>query len=102
MTGTWVVGSNATVLLLAWRVLSWVNSQFKERDLRIEAAHALAKLTEEVVRKEFNDYKLHVAERYATKDGVNDGMARLEKGLSELKDLINQMLLEERRDRERT
>lgn len=99
-TLTWVIGSNAVILGIAWRVLSWVNGQFKDRDLRIEAALALARMTEEAAKKEVNDFKVHVAERYATKDGVGEGFKRVEKSVDEVKELLNKLLIEERRARE--
>ncbi|MBN9304135.1 MAG: hypothetical protein BGO82_17305 [Devosia sp. 67-54] len=100
MTGTvswetllWVIGSNGVVLVVAWRILDWIGKQLSDRDLKIEAESARAKMIEKGLEDALAEFRTHVAERYATKDGVSDGLGRVEASLRELKDLINQMLL---------
>lgn len=82
----WVISSNAVILVIAWRLLSWVNSQFRERDGRIDA-----------LKEALAHYKAKAAETFASKDGVNQGLQRVEKSIDEMKELVNQLLLEERR-----
>lgn len=100
MTGTvswetllWVIGSNATVLLVAWRILSWVGGQFKDRDLKIEAESARAKMVEKALEAALQELRVHLAERYATKDGMTTALSRIEESVKEVKDLMHQMLL---------
>ena len=103
MTGTvswetllWVIGSNVTVLIVAWRILQWIGAQLKDRDLKIEAEHARAVLVEKNLEEALANFKVAVAEKYATKDGVRDGMERLEQAIKEVKDLLHQILIAEK------
>jgi len=100
MTGTvswetllWVIGSNGVVLVVAWRILTWVGGQFRDRDLKIEAESARASMVEKNLEDALSAFKITVAEKYATKDGVRDGMERLEQAIKEVKDLLHQMLI---------
>ena len=61
--------------------------------LRAEAVEARAKLAEETMSRDFNAYKLHVAEQYATKDNMTQAMDRVSRELRDLKELLNQVLL---------
>lgn len=40
------------------------------------------------LQKEISEFKLHVAEKYVTKDEMKDHLDRIEKSLDEIKDLV--------------
>jgi len=52
----------------------------KEQSLRIEAVHARAGQAE----TDLNQYKVHAAERFATKDGVSQAIDRMEAAVERL------------------
>ena len=98
MTGTvtwevllWVVGivggagaAVAAFLFWLWGIVKALRDDFDKelegRDLKIEAVHAKVSLQD----AEFNEYKVHAAERFATKDGVTQAIDRMEAAVERL------------------
>jgi hypothetical protein len=81
------------------------DADMKALVLRIEAESARAKLIEDAILKEVGDYRAHAAETFASKEGVNAGLKRVEDALQRmgnqvdtsvknLTDRIDRMLLE--------
>ena len=98
MTGTvtwevlaWVVGlitaagfGVAAFLFWVWRLVQAIRAEndtsLREQSLRIEAVHARAGQAE----ADLNEYKVHAAERFATKDGVSQAIDRMEAAVERL------------------
>lgn len=87
----WVVGvitiAGGTVagfLFWVWRLVSAFNAKLAERDTAAQLEKERAKLAEETLRREFNEYKIHAAEKYATKDGVTQAIGRMEAAVEKL------------------
>ncbi len=81
----WVIGlifaagaAVAGFLFWVWRLVSSFNSQLDERDTAAQLEKERAKMVEEELRRDLNDYKVHVADKYATKDGVSAAVGRVE------------------------
>lgn len=87
----WVVGiigaagmGVAGFLFWVWRLVQGLRAEWEEelkaRDLRLEAL--LARLN--AMQAEHNEYRVHVAEKFATKDGVTQAITRMEAAVEEL------------------
>lgn len=81
----WVVGliiaaGGVVTGFLFWvyRLVTAFNKALGERDTAAQLEKERAKLVEEELRRELNDYKVHVAEKFATKDGVTAAVNRVE------------------------
>jgi hypothetical protein len=87
----WVVslifGAGAAVagfLFWVWRIVVGFNRALDERDTAAQLEKERAKLVEEDLRRELSDYKIHAAERFATKDGVTQAIGRMESAVERL------------------
>ena len=81
----WVVGlvlgaGGAVAAFLFWvyRLVQGLRAEMGERDAAALLEKERAKLVEDDLRRELNEYKVHVAERFATKDGVTAAVSRVE------------------------
>ena len=81
----WIVGlmlgaSGGVAAFLFWvyRLVSGLRVEMGERDSAAQLEKERAKLVEDELRREINDYKVHVAEQFATKDGVTAAVNRVE------------------------
>lgn len=81
----WVVGlvigaggGVAAFLFWVYRLVQGLRSEMSERDSAAQLEKERAKLVEDDLRRELNDYKVHVAEKFATKDGVTAAVNRVE------------------------
>lgn len=63
-----------------WFLWSRIEGAKKEASLRAEAAHALASTT----KAELADHKLHVAEKYVTKEGMSEQTERIMNAISDV------------------
>lgn len=81
----WVVGlvlsaggGVAAFLFWVYRLVQGLRSEMRERDSAAQLEKERAKMVEDELRRELNDYKVHVAEKFATKDGVTAAVNRVE------------------------
>lgn len=102
MTGTvtwevllWIVGivfsagvAVAGFLLWVWNIVKGLradwDTELADRDLKIEAVNERAKLIENDLRREVNEYKQHAGETFATKTGVTGAVERVESAVGRL------------------
>jgi len=56
----------------------------KERDTTAQLEKERAKIVEDALRKELADFRQHVGETYATKEGVNTGIGRVETAVRDI------------------
>lgn len=63
-----------------WFLWSRIDGAKKEASLRAEAAHALASTT----KAELAEHKLHVAEKYVTKEGMSEQTDRIMKAINDV------------------
>lgn len=87
----WVVGivfaaglAVAGFLLWVWRLVSRFNDALAERDSAAQLEKERAKMIEQDIRNELNEYRVHVAEKFATKDGVTQAIGRMEAAVERL------------------
>lgn len=71
-------GVVAGFLFWVYRLVQAFNKALGERDTAAQLEKERAKLVEDELRRELNDYKVHVAEKFATKDGVTAAVNRVE------------------------
>jgi ubiquinone biosynthesis protein UbiJ len=71
-------------LFWVWRLLSAFNAKLAERDTAAQLEKERAKIAEETLRRELNEYKVHAAEKYATKDGMTQAIGRMESAVERL------------------
>lgn len=87
----WLGGTGAAVLGLAWRILSWVLAQLKDRDEAIitakkDAEEKIEHLSASALQteKHLSEYKTHVAETYVTKSGMAEQTDRIMKAINDV------------------
>lgn len=68
--------------------IAGLTAQLRERDTTAQLEKERAKLVEDGLRKELSDFRQHVGETYATKEGVTSGIGRVE---SAVKDIASQL-----------
>lgn len=66
------------------------NAQIRERDTAGQLEKERAKLIESELAKELSEYKVLVAERYATKDGVTAAVGRMEQAIERLTSMVHE------------
>lgn len=66
------------------------NAQIRERDTAGQLERERAKLIESELAKELSEYKVLVAERYATKDGVTAAVGRMEQAIERLTSMVHE------------
>ena len=97
----WVVGIIVTAgsgvaifLFWVWRGVSAIKADWgkdlEARDIKIAAVDARAAQTEEMLRKEINDYRQHAGETFATKSGVSTAIDRLEGSVTRMAHQVEQ------------
>lgn len=107
MTGTvtwevliWIGGLLLASLLTWWRITSWVLTEFRKRDERVNqlekevgiaigAADARAKLAEDELRRSLADHKLYAAETFATEGGLTQAVNRVDDAVKRLTDRMD-------------
>lgn len=91
----WVVGiislaggAVAGFLFWVWRLVDSFKREtaaaLQERDTAAQLEKERAKLMESEIRDELNEYRVHVAEKFATKDGVTQAIGRMEAAVEKL------------------
>lgn len=94
----WIVsaicGAFAFGVVIMWRLVSWVQAAFKERDTALQLCDARAKLAEDTLRKEITSNELRAAQTYVTKDGLADALTGVQTSIDRLADLLNQLLVQ--------
>lgn len=84
----------AGFLFWVWRLVVGLQRAFdaelKERDTAAQLEKERAKLIEQELRKEFNEYRVHASERFATKDGVTQAVGRMEQAIEKLTTLVHE------------
>lgn len=87
----WVVGLMiaaggvvAGFLIIVYRLVSGLRAEMGERDSAAQLEKERAKMVEEELRRDLSDYKVHAAERFATKDGVTAAVTRVEASIQNL------------------
>lgn len=82
-------GAVAGFVFWVWRLVDSMTQKIHERDkqLREELQDHKTELEREV-----QEYKVYVAQNYATKDGVSSAVARLEQSVERLTTLIHEGL----------
>jgi hypothetical protein len=87
----WVVGLViaaggvvAGFLILVYRIISGLRGEMAERDSAAQLEKERAKLVEDELRRDLSDYKVHAAEKFATKDGVSQAVTRMEGSIQNL------------------
>lgn len=92
----WVLGiitaagvAVAGFLFWVWRIVQTVKTEqaaeLSDRDLKIEAVHARAGQVE----ANFNEFRVHAAENFATKDGMLQAVGRVEAAVDRLTTLVH-------------
>jgi hypothetical protein len=78
----------AGFLFWVWRIVSAIDARFTARMAEIALANgaetARARLAEEHIAREHAELRQHVAETYATKDGVTTAIGRMEQAMERL------------------
>jgi ubiquinone biosynthesis protein UbiJ len=110
MTGTvtwevlaWLIGiivaagtAVAIFLYWVWSLVKTLRADWEadlaDRDLKIEAAMAHAKLIEDSLTRELADYRQHAGETFATKEGVTGAVARVEAAVGRLTSQIESVV----------
>lgn len=92
----WVVGLVvaagsvvAGFLFWVWRIVSGFNHALDERDTAAQLEKERAKMVEEELRRDLNDYKVQVADKYATKDGVTTAVGRVESSVERIGAMVH-------------
>lgn len=87
----WVVGlifAAGTVvagfLFWVWRLMQGFNRALAERDSAAQLEKERAKMVEQNIRDELSEYRVHAAEKFATKDGVTQAIGRMESAVERL------------------
>lgn len=85
----WIIGiicaaGTAVAVFLGW-VYMLVQKLKRDAEIKIDAT--LAKVT--MIEAEHNDYRVHVAEKFATKDGVTQAIGRMEAAVEKLSSLVH-------------
>jgi hypothetical protein len=92
----WVIGIIAAAgitvagfLFWVWRILQAAKAEqakeLSERDLQIEAVHGRVGQVE----ANFNEFRVHAAENFATKDGMTHAIGRVEAAVERLTTLVH-------------
>lgn len=92
----WVVGLMITAggvvagfLIIVYRLVSGLRGEMAERDTAAHLEKERAKMVEEELRRDFNDFKVQVAEKYATKDGVTTAVSRVESSVERIGTMVH-------------
>lgn len=94
---TWIIGIIvvaggvvAGFLIWLWRLFKGFEDALSERDTAAQLEKERAKLVEEQLRQALADYKVQVAEKYATKEGVTQAVGRMETAIEKLSSLVHE------------
>lgn len=94
----WIVsgigGAFVAGVVMMFRLVNWVQTAIKERDLALQVSDARAKLAEDTLRKEITSNELRAAQTYVTKDGLADALTGVQTSIDRLADLLNQLLVQ--------
>jgi hypothetical protein len=92
----WIVGLMlaaggivAGFLFWVWRIVAGFNTALDERDTAAQLEKERAKMVEEELRRDLNDYKVQVADKYATKDGVSSAVGRVESSVERIGSMVH-------------
>lgn len=85
----WIIGiivaaGSAVAIFLGW-VYFLVQKLKHDAEIKIDAT--LARVMQ--LEAEHNDYRVHVAEKFATKDGVTQAISRMEAAVEKLTTLVH-------------
>lgn len=96
----WIIGiisvaGGIVAIFLFWvyRIVVGIRTEFSrqlaERDTAGQLETSRAKVVEETLRREFNEYQIKVAEKYATKEGVTQAIDRMEGAIEKLTTMVH-------------
>ena len=90
---SWIIGLIITAGTIVTIFLGWVytivSGLRREFSTAAQLEKERAKLMEDELRRDLAEYKLHVAEKYATKDGVTAAVGRMEVAIEKLSAMVH-------------
>lgn len=85
-------GTVAGFLIWVWKLIGRFDKALADRDAAAGLEKERAKLVEDGLRRELNEYKVHAAETFATKEGVSAAVGRVESAVDRLTERIDRLL----------
>jgi len=87
--GAVVAGFLFWVYRLVAGIRAEMDNRLRERDTAAQLEAARAKMVEEELRRDLSDYKVEVADKYATKDGVTAAVGRVEQSVERIGAMVH-------------